>query len=170
MDDFLSRLLCVLLLDRSCEGNVWNKQHLLKTVRYIHGSSQWLTDQCTVVTDGDDCTKYESVVRGGITSKHLFPLEDLFYKYGVDLSFWAHEHSYERLLPLYDRQICNGSREEPYTNPCAPVHITTGSAGCSEDHDPFPKDYPPLDSFSLTRLRLHTNDHPQQDSHIHGAS
>ena len=150
------------------------------------------------------------------------------YPTGVDLEFWAHEHSYERLLPLYNRQVCsvaerlqvlglrsilqylvicqfisssgqacifdnicrsfhdsfyessdsplkilecwnfssleivfsyscslfflsplssllsplssllspllfylqvcNGSRDEPYTNPCAPVHITTGSA------------------------------------------
>ena len=25
-------------------------------------------------------------------------------------------------------QVCNGSLEKPYTNPCAPVHIITGSA------------------------------------------
>ena len=73
---------------------------------------------------------------------------------GVDLTLWAHEHSYERLWPLYNMQVryfqstrsvssqftlkfthsflllqvCNGSLEEPYTNPCAPVHIITGSA------------------------------------------
>lgn len=57
-----------------------------------------------------------------------FALEDLFYKYGVDLEFWAHEHSYERMWPLYDYKVYNGSREEPYTNPKAPVHIVVGSA------------------------------------------
>ncbi len=29
-------------------------------------------------------------------------IEDMFYKYGVDLQFWAHEHSYERLWPIYN--------------------------------------------------------------------
>ena len=32
-------------------------------------------------------------------------LEDLFYMYGVDLQFYAHEHSYERLWPVYNKQV-----------------------------------------------------------------
>ena len=67
-------------------------------------------------------------IRKGIPIIHAFGLEDLFYKYGVDLEFWAHEHLYERMWPLYDRNVYNGSLEEPYTNPTAPVHIITGSA------------------------------------------
>ena len=35
-------------------------------------------------------------------------LEHLMSKYGVDLAVWAHEHSYERLLPLYNRKIMPG--------------------------------------------------------------
>ena len=54
--------------------------------------------------------------------------EDLFYKYGVDLEIAAHEHDYERMWPLYNMRVCNGSRKNPYTNPTAPVHIVTGSA------------------------------------------
>jgi hypothetical protein len=35
----------------------------------------------------------------------LFGLEPLWKKYGVDLAIWAHEHSYERLWPLYDKKV-----------------------------------------------------------------
>lgn len=61
-----------------------------------------------------------------------FALEDLFYKYGVDLEVWAHEHSYERFWPLYNYKVYNGSYDKPYTNPKAPVHIVVGSAVCIE--------------------------------------
>lgn len=44
------------------------------------------------------------------------------------MEIWAHEHSYERLWPVYDKKVYNGSYDAPYTNPKAPVHITTGSA------------------------------------------
>lgn len=57
-----------------------------------------------------------------------FGMEKLLYDYGVDLAIWAHEHSYERLWPLYNYNIQNGSYTEPYRNPRAPVHIITGSA------------------------------------------
>ncbi|XP_020622284.1 acid phosphatase type 7-like [Orbicella faveolata] len=33
-------------------------------------------------SDGDDCSSHSSIVRTGITSKHLFALEELLYKYG----------------------------------------------------------------------------------------
>ena len=35
-------------------------------------------------------------------------MEKLFYQYGVDLALWAHEHSYERLWPVYDRKVSGG--------------------------------------------------------------
>ncbi|KAM7443657.1 Acid phosphatase type 7 [Porites harrisoni] len=61
-------------------------------------------------------------------------------------------------------KVCNGSKEEPYTNPCAPVHITTGSAGCQEDHDPFEKDYPPWtayrsEDYGYTRMTIFNETH-----------
>ncbi|KAB1274120.1 Acid phosphatase type 7 [Camelus dromedarius] len=55
--------------------------------------------------DLDDCTWHESKVRKGLLGK-FYGLEDLFYKYGVDLQLWAHEHSYERLWPIYNYQGC----------------------------------------------------------------
>jgi len=71
--------------------------------------------------DGDDCTKTNSPVRRA--------LEGLFYKYGVDIIIEAHEHSYERLWPVYNEVVT----QYDYINPKAPVHIITGVAGCNED-------------------------------------
>lgn len=85
----------------------------------------------------DDCTKIDDRVRKGLPFIEKFGLEDLFYNHGVDLELWAHEHSYERLFPIYDYKLLNGSVEEPYVNPKGPVHIITGSAGCLEKHNPF---------------------------------
>uniref|UniRef100_A0A8D0H3S7 Purple acid phosphatase n=1 Tax=Sphenodon punctatus TaxID=8508 RepID=A0A8D0H3S7_SPHPU len=98
--------------------------------------------------DQDDCTEHESIIRRGLP-QHLYGLEDLFYKYGVDLELWAHEHSYERLWPVYDYKVYNGSSEAAYTNPGAPVHIITGSAGCKERLDPF---VPELRDWSAMRI------------------
>jgi hypothetical protein len=81
--------------------------------------------------DGDDCTKQYDLVRTGLPGIQAYGLEDLFFKYGVDLNIAAHEHSYERLWPVYNQEVFNGSRQfNPYDNPGAPVHITSGSAGC----------------------------------------
>ncbi|XP_040575753.1 acid phosphatase type 7 [Lepeophtheirus salmonis] len=88
-------------------------------------------------TDKDDCTKFKARTRVGLPLLHLYGLEDLMYKYKVDLAVWAHEHDYERLWPIYNTKVMNGSYERPYDNPKAPVHIITGSAGCQERHDGF---------------------------------
>lgn len=58
-----------------------------------------------------------------------FALEQLFYKYGVDIHFYGHEHFYGRLLPVYNGTVRNGTRSaNPYDNPNGPVLIVTGSA------------------------------------------
>ncbi|CAB3397168.1 unnamed protein product [Caenorhabditis bovis] len=86
--------------------------------------------------NGDDCTKYESIIRTGIPIVHGYALEKLFYEQGVDIELWAHEHTYERLWPVFNRTVFNGTRN-PYEDPPAPVHIITGSAGCRENTDIF---------------------------------
>jgi len=45
----------------------------------------------------DDCTKALSRLR-----REPYNLEQLFHEAGVDLILEAHEHSYERLYPLYN--------------------------------------------------------------------
>uniref|UniRef100_A0A3Q2ZCJ5 Purple acid phosphatase n=1 Tax=Kryptolebias marmoratus TaxID=37003 RepID=A0A3Q2ZCJ5_KRYMA len=106
--------------------------------------------------DQDDCTKFDSYV-------YIKPpapgLEDLFYNYGVDLELWAHEHTYERLWPVYGDKVYNGSTEQPYVNPKAPVHIITGSAGCRERTDRFnpnPKEWSAFRSrdYGYSRMRV----------------
>ncbi|XP_050990017.1 acid phosphatase type 7 [Labeo rohita] len=116
--------------------------------------------------DGDDCTHFQSYVRLGRNDTiPVAPgLEDLFYQHGVDLELWAHEHTYERLWPVYDYKVFNGSSEEPYVNPKAPVHIITGSAGCREKHDGFipkPRDWSAFRStdYGYTRMRLINTTH-----------
>jgi len=96
--------------------------------------------------DSDDCTKFESIIRGGLPYIHAYALEPLFYKYGVDLELWAHEHSYERMFPLYNRTVYN-TTDDPYNNPPAPVHVVTGSAGCQENTDAFIPHPPPWSAF-----------------------
>lgn len=73
--------------------------------------------------DDDDCTHQESKVRLG--------LEDIFFKYGVDLILQAHEHSYERLWPMYKGVVLARN----YTNPKAPVQVVTGAAGSKHGVD-----------------------------------
>ncbi|EDO41233.1 predicted protein [Nematostella vectensis] len=56
-------------------------------------------------TDHDDCTMHESRVRTGIPELNKPGLEDILYKYGADVLIWAHEHSYEKLFPVYNQQV-----------------------------------------------------------------
>ncbi|XP_033103995.1 acid phosphatase type 7-like isoform X2 [Anneissia japonica] len=110
-------------------------------------------------TDDDDCTK----ANGGF-SLIGYELEELFYSYGVDVELWAHEHTYERLLPVYKGKVMSGSADAPYTNPKAPVHIITGSAGCKERHDPFTPTPAPWDGFrsqdyGYTRMTITNRTH-----------
>ncbi|XP_076046794.1 acid phosphatase type 7 [Oratosquilla oratoria] len=98
-------------------------------------------------SDHDDCTHVDCLTRVGLPVIKMYAMEPLLDKYGVDLAVWAHEHSYERLWPIYNYEVLNGSYEEPYTNPRGPVHIISGSAGCKEKHDHFMEIKPEWSAF-----------------------
>ncbi|XP_060531907.1 acid phosphatase type 7-like [Cylas formicarius] len=112
----------------------------------------------------DDCTNHATFTRIGLPFLRWFGLEKLFYNYGVDLEIWAHEHSYERLWPIYNYTVYNGSFEQPYVNPKAPIHFTTGSAGCKEGRENFNDTRPIWSAFisrdyGYTRLKIYNSTH-----------
>lgn len=55
--------------------------------------------------DDEDCATVDTVTRVGLPLGRMFALEPLFYKYGVDLQIYGHEHSYERLFPIYNYTV-----------------------------------------------------------------
>lgn len=119
---------------------------------------------CSNSNDPEHCPNKANVIRVGIPLLHAYGIEDLLYKYGVDVHFQAHEHSYERMWPVYNETVCNGSYSEPYRNPRAPVHIVTGSAGCQEGVDPFERlPYPwsafQSDDYGYTRMKVFNASH-----------
>ncbi|KAK7084257.1 hypothetical protein SK128_005464, partial [Halocaridina rubra] len=65
----------------------------------------------------DDCQNVDCRLRVGFPYTNTLGLEEVLYDYGVDLAIWAHEHSYERLWPMFNYTVMNGSLEEPYKNP-----------------------------------------------------
>ncbi|CAF0929057.1 unnamed protein product [Brachionus calyciflorus] len=92
--------------------------------------------------DNDDCTKFDDRVRNGMPYVKTFGLEELFYKFCVDGKFF---------------------KEKPYTNPKAPNHIVTESAGCKENHDSFgpQKDFCAFraNDYGYTRMQAFNNTH-----------
>ena len=47
----------------------------------------------------------------------------------MDIALWAHEHEYQRMWPVYNRTVYNGTTSSnPYEDPGATVHLITGSA------------------------------------------
>ena len=45
------------------------------------------------------------------------------------------KQTYERLFPIYNRRVYNGSLDNPYRNPKAPVHFLVGSGVCQRTMD-----------------------------------
>ncbi len=89
---------------------------------------------CAKVGD-DSCHESffeRSFIRNGLHFKNTgdikYGLEQLFYKYGVDVQFYGHEHYYHRMFPIYNNKIFSGTKSNPYENPKAPIHIISGSA------------------------------------------
>lgn len=89
---------------------------------------------CSPNDDQDDCHQFVSLVRDGIFG--MYGLENLLYKYGVEMHIGAHEHSYEANYPVYNFTWNSTlSGEAAYTDFTRTVHLLVGNAGCPEDQD-----------------------------------
>jgi acid phosphatase type 7 len=66
---------------------------------------------CSNLKNTQHCLNVHNYARVGIPhkGKYYYGLEQLFYKYGVDLIFNGHEHSYERMWPVYDLTVRHSS-------------------------------------------------------------
>lgn len=119
---------------------------------------------CGPNDDNDDCHSQNSIVRDGIFG--AYALEPLLAKYGVDIHFGAHEHSYSRTYPIYNYAFDNGT--DPYTDPKKPIHILSGAAGCPENQDPWQPNPPAWSALELNiygygRLTVHNATHAYWD-------
>jgi len=89
-------------------------------------------------------------------------MEELFYKYGVDVYFAGHVHQYERNLPVYQ-----GIPEKDYVNPVATTHLLIGGAGNDEMHhikldrsqDPSPQGPKDNDEMGPWTVVMDMDDH-----------
>ncbi|KAI6194353.1 Purple acid phosphatase [Aphelenchoides besseyi] len=109
------------------------------------------------------CDVHEQIIRNGINREGTFGLESLLYKFGVDLILSAHEHSYERLWPIYQYQIFNGT-SSAYVDPPAPTILIVGSAGCQENTNHYPTNPPDWSAFrsenyGFGRLQIYNRTH-----------
>ena len=108
-----------------------------------------------------ECRAFENtLVRVGY--EEMPGLEPIFNQYGMDVQFWGHEHSYERLLPVSNRTVYNNS-QNPYYNAPAPAYIISGSAGC---HTPKASFGPPnpasafrSDDFGYSLMTVYNHTH-----------
>uniref|UniRef100_A0A914EC92 Purple acid phosphatase n=1 Tax=Acrobeloides nanus TaxID=290746 RepID=A0A914EC92_9BILA len=109
-----------------------------------------------------ECEFYvDSLLKDGLDQ--MPGMEKPYLDNGVDLIFWGHFHSYERLYPIADNEVYKNA-SDPYNNPKAPIYITTGAAGCDSGHGTF--DDPPnpasairLNKFGYTLLHVYNQTH-----------
>lgn len=103
---------------------------------------------CSCDADCDDSAK---TVRDG--------MEEIFYKYGVDMYICGHEHNYERMYDVYKNETTQST-----VNPPATTYVVTGDAGGPEDHESFELPQPDrtafrTDAFGYSRMTVYNETH-----------
>lgn len=83
--------------------------------------------------NSDDCVNWK---RDQLRNQ----LENMFLKYNLTFFIAAHEHSYERICPIYNGICQNNTKNLTQFNLSQlifPIHLTTGAGGCREGHEKF---------------------------------
>jgi hypothetical protein len=62
-------------------------------------------------------------------------MEELFYKYNVDIYFTGHIHSYERTWPTFQGNVLSTNPDTAYINPLSTIYLIIGGAGNDEMED-----------------------------------
>lgn len=86
-------------------------------------------------------------------------MEEIFYKYGVDMYICGHEHNYERMYDVYKNETTQST-----INPPATTYVVTGDAGGPEDHESFELPQPDrtafrTDAFGYSRMTVYNETH-----------
>lgn len=68
--------------------------------------------------------------------RHFLPL---FEKYGVDVVFAGHAHTYERLYPLRNGRPVDQDQDPDYSDPGGPIYIVSGAGGRLKRNRPTPR-------------------------------
>ena len=67
---------------------------------------------CSSSDDSDHmCDEKSNPIKNGFPELGIPGLENLLWRYNVDVAIWAHEHNYERFWPVFDGKVYNGSYE-----------------------------------------------------------
>jgi len=117
---------------------------------------------CSDVDSFGDCTSDATVLREGLNGE--YGMDDMIAQHHVDIYFTAHEHSYERIFPVW-RGMLDQQLNHTHHNPLYPIHIVTGSAGCQEYLEWFDDvNYPAWScvrspTYGYGHLQIHNSTH-----------
>lgn len=79
---------------------------------------------------------HRPIYQGNNTEVNLqIAMEELFYKYNVDIYFIGHVHSYERTWPTYNGKVLSTDPTTAYINPLSTIYLILGGAGNDEMSD-----------------------------------
>ncbi len=79
---------------------------------------------------------HRPIYQGNNTDVNLqLAIEDLLYKYNVDIYFTGHVHSYERTWPTYKGEVLSTDPKTAYINPLSTIYLILGGAGNDEMSD-----------------------------------
>lgn len=150
-------------------------EHELRKLRTEINTTQWIVVfghrpiYCSAF-DPIGCDPHTSVLRSGTGALGGPNLEQLFRKYGVDLYVGSHNHWYERMWPVFDMQVMNGTAvaSSPYTDALATVYIVSGSGGQKwgqlfPEHRPLSFKAFNSSDHGFTRLTVHNATHMHLD-------